>query len=541
MNAVLSPEDSFDFLQPDYAAIFRERSKRLARIRAHPERLPALRAYYRDHLVDFVSQWAISVDPRNVSVGIPAYLPFVLMPKQREMAEFILQRWRNREPGIIEKSRDVGASVLAMALACSICLFHDGVAIGFGSAKEDKLDRTGDPDTLFYKGRTFLENLPPEFRNGWDADNDSMYMRLLFPATGSSITGEAGDQIGRGGRKSILFIDEAAHLQHPELVDAATIATTDCRIDISSVNGMANSFATRRHSGKFKVFTMHYRDDLRKDDAWRKAKQEKTDPTIWNAEYELDYLASVEGVIIPPAHVQAMVDAHKKLGIEPTGVKRGALDVADEGRDLNAFAARHGVLVNHCEAWRGKGSFLHETTDRAYLLCDELMLDGFDYDCDGMGAGVRSDVDRINKRRAEQRLRKLRIGAHQGSAGVFNPDQKMPGTDRTAKDFFQNFKAQSWYEMKRRAAETARAVLEGGPYDRDLIVSLDSRIPNLNKLCIELSQAQWKLSATGKIMVDKVPDGAMSPNMADAVVILHAPRRAPMRISDLALEAHEEY
>jgi hypothetical protein len=42
-------------------------------------------------------------------------------------------------------------------------------------------------------------------------------------------------------------------------------------------------------------------------------------------------------------------------------------------------------------------------------------------------------------------------------------------------------------------------------------------------------------------MVDKVPDGASSPNMADAIVILFSPRARPMRISNAALEVHEEY
>lgn len=525
-------EDLFDWRHPDYAAVYVERAKRLKWLRASPGRIEAIKRFYKDNPLRFIEEQGCTLDPRLTSSGLPALLPLVLMPKQREMLEWIIERWKRNEPGVIEKSRDCGASVLSMALACTLCLFNDDMAIGIGSAKEDKLDRVGDPNTLFYKGRTFMRHLPIEFRDGWEMDKHAPHMRVLFPKTRSSITGEAGSNVGRGGRSAMTIIDESAHLEHPDLVDAALIATTDCRIDISSVNGMANSFARRRHSGKIKVFTFHYRDDLRKDDEWRKCKQATSDSIIWNAEYELDYLASVEGVIIPPAHVQAMVDAHKKLGIEPSGVKQGALDVADEGKDLNAFASRHGILVTHCEAWRGKGSFLHETADRAYLLCDELMLEGFNYDSDGMGAGIRSDVDRINIRRAEQRLRKLKIGAHQGSAGVFNPDQKVPGTERTAKDYFQNFKAQSWYELKRRAAETARAVLEGGPYDKDLIVSIDSRIPSLSKLCIELSQAQWKLSATGKIMVDKQPDGMSSPNMADAIVILFSPRARPMKISD---------
>ena len=533
MNAAVRVEDLFDFRNPDYVSIFQARIDRLNRIRKNPSQLPALRAYYRDHIADFINDWGCTLDPRNVAQGRPAFLPFVLMPKQRELVEWIVARWKNNESGIVEKSRDVGASWLAMAVAISLCLFHDGVAIGFGSAKEDKLDRSGDPDTLFAKGRAFVESLPEEFRAGFNSDKDSLYMRMIFRHSRSSITGEAGDNIGRGGRKSIFIIDEAAHLEHPELVDASLIANTDCRIDMSSVNGMDNSFARRRHSGNYPVFTFHYRDDLRKDEEWRKRKIETTDLVTWNAEYELDYLASREGVIIPPAHVQAAIDAHKKLGIQPTGVKEGALDVADEGKDLNAFSARHGCLITHCEAWRGKGSFLHETAERAYLLSDEMLLEGFCYDAEAMGAGIRSDVERIEQRRKAERLRKVKVYPYRGSGEIQRPDEQVPGTQRTAKDMFQNFKAQSHWELKRRFAETARAVLEGAKdYDPELIISLDSDIPELSKLCVELSQAQWKISANGKMMVDKKPDGASSPNMADSVVMLMAPRVRAMKISD---------
>ncbi|HWW20649.1 MAG TPA: hypothetical protein VNZ06_07580 [Steroidobacteraceae bacterium] len=65
-----------------------------------------------------------------------------------------------------------------MALAASLCLFNRGMAIGVGSAMEDKLDRTGDPDCLFRKARTFLKNLPAEFRGGWDETRHTAHMRF---------------------------------------------------------------------------------------------------------------------------------------------------------------------------------------------------------------------------------------------------------------------------------------------------------------------------------------------------------------------------
>lgn len=540
MNAAARPEDVFDWRAPDYVAIFRARIERLNRIRQNPKLLPALRAHYRDHPADFISDFGCTVDPRNVADGKPAFLPFVLMPKQREMIDWIVERWRNNESGIIEKSRDIGASWLAMALAVTLCLFNDNMMIGVGSAKEDKLDRSGDPDTLFYKARTFLQNLPPEFRDGFDIDKDSPYMRILFRASSSSITGEAGDQIGRGGRKAIFFLDESAHLERPKLVDASLLATTDCRIDLSSVNGMANSFAERRHSGRFQVFTFHYRDDLRRDDAWAQRKRTSTDPVIWAAEYELDYSASVEGIILPSEWVKAAVGAHTKLGITPSGIKRGALDIADLGRNLNAFVARHGVLVTDCTVWSGKESDLFSTFERAFLLCDQLGIDELYYDADGGGSHGRAPATRIADRRRKDLLREIEVKPHRGSDAVFDPDRIVPGTERTAKDLFQNFKAQSWWHCRYIFQNTFRAV-NGEEYDSDAIISIDPSIPDVQKLCIELSQAQWKQSLTGKIMVDKTPDGMLSPDRADALVMAFAPRDGGITISDEVLNYEPDF
>lgn len=71
------------------------------------------------------------------------------------------------------------------------------------------------------------------------------------------------------------------------------------------------------------------------------------DDVVLAQEVDINYAASVEGVLIPSTWVQAAIDAHKKLQIEPTGDRIGGLDVADEGKDKNSFAARHGVVMTY--------------------------------------------------------------------------------------------------------------------------------------------------------------------------------------------------
>jgi len=91
--------------------------------------------------------------------------------------------------------------------------------------------------------------------HNFDPQKHAPHMRINFPATGASISGEAGDGIGRGDRSSLFFVDESAFLERPELVEASLSQTTNCRIDVSTPHGMANPFAEKRHSGMVKVFT----------------------------------------------------------------------------------------------------------------------------------------------------------------------------------------------------------------------------------------------------------------------------------------------
>ncbi len=147
------------------------------------------------------------------------------------------------------------------------------------------------------------------------------------------------------------------------------------------------------------MFTYHWRDDPRKDDAWYAKQCEELDEVIVAAEIDINYSASVEGVLIPSAWVQSAIGAHEKLGIEATGQKRGALDVADEGVDKNAFAGRNGNLLEYLKSWcwSGKGGDIYQTVVRAFALCDELGYETFDYDADGLGAGCRGDARNINE------------------------------------------------------------------------------------------------------------------------------------------------
>ena len=512
----------FDFKNPDYVQVFEWRTERLARIRRDPTMLPSLRAFYRDNPAQFIIDWGMTADPRNVERGLPASIPFLLFPKQEEWIEWFMDRWRNQEPGITEKTRDMGMSWLTIGLASTVCMFNSGFVVGFGSRKEEYVDKIGSPKSLFDKARTFMRLLPKEFRGTWDDRKHAPHMRIMFPDTGSVITGESGDGIGRGDRTSFYIVDESAFLERPQLVDASLSATTNCRQDISTPNGMGNSFAQRRHSGKVKVFTFHWRDDPRKDDAWYAKQVDELDPVTVAQEIDINYAASVEGVVIPSAWVQAAIGAHVKLGIEPTGMRRGGLDVADEGIDKNAFAGRHGFLLDFLESWSGKGGDIYATVVKAFAICDERRYEAFDYDADGLGAGVRGDARVINELRHTAGMQQINDQPFRGSGGVHDPEGQMV-KERLNKDFFANAKAQAWWSLRMRFQATYRAVVEGMAFDPDELISISPDLAELSLLTMELSQPTYTINAVGKVVIDKAPEGTKSPNLADSVMICYQP------------------
>lgn len=523
--------NEFDFKNPDYSKIFALRARRLTRLREQPERIPELLAYYKNNPAQMINDWGCTADPRNIERNLPAVVPFILFPRQEEWISEVMQSWKAQKPLLSVKSRDMGLSWLSVALASVLCITHDEMNIGFGSRKEVYVDLKGSPKSLFHKARQFISLLPPELRGGFVRGATDPAMRLGFPNTGSIISGESGDGIGRGDRAAIYFVDESAFLERPQLTEASLSQTTNCRVDVSTPNGLANPFAEKIMSGKFNVFRFHWRDDPRKDEAWYKKQKEELDPVTLAQEVDIDFSASVDGVLIPSSWVQAAIDSHKVLGIDPYGEKMTALDVADLGKDANAHSFRNGILLEDVREWHGKTTEdIYGTTQQAHENCDEWECYELRYDSDGVGSGVRGDSRVLNEsRKKPQRINA--IAFHGGSEVLDKEKEIVKG--RTNGDFFENFKAQSWWGLRNKFKLTYEAVELGKDFDPSEIISISSKCEALLKIQSELSQPTYKKSARGKIMINKAPDGTKSPNIADSINMLYAPMKSSVDYSKL--------
>lgn len=485
--------------------------------------------------VHWFNHWVWTYDPRGMAFGLPANLPFVLRPKQVELVAWLEERENTQTGGVIEKSRDEGMSYVVLGFFLHRWLFVDGFAAGVGSRKEDLVDKKGDPKTLFYKFRDMLDKLPAWMKpKGFNRREHDNYLRIVNPVNGATLTGEAGDNIGRGGRTSMYLLDEWGFVANPEAADAAISQNTNVIIKGSTPNGIGNRFHQDRFSGRYSVFTMPWR--LNPDKNWTAEIRGKTihpwyekqittlDPVILAQEVDIDYAASVEGVLIPSVWVQAAIDAHLKLNIEPTGDRIAGLDVADEGKDKNSLAGRHGIVLKALNTWSGRGDDIFYTTQKAMDFCIEDKYQTLYYDADGLGAGVRGDARVINENQREKGWDEINVEPFRGSGSVNDPDGEIV-EKRTNKDFFANLKAQSWWFLRLRFQNTYRA-LNGHEYDPDMLISLSSKDINQNEmtqLVMELSQPTYSKNGVGKILVNKQPDGAISPNRADAVMICYCP------------------
>lgn len=520
--------DALNYLAEPEAT--RERDRRIAWMRVDPRRIAALKVYFATHPADFIDNYGVTVDPRLAAKKVKGVarhpvLPFILFPRQRDLIGWMLARYHNGEPGIVVKSRDVGASWIAMALSASMGIFHENFSAGVASATEIKLDRSGDDATLFYKLRMFLTHLPIEFRAGWTIDKHSAYMRVTFPDTGSSITGEAGEQAGRGSRKSWYIVDEAAHFENGAAIDRSLAAATDCRIDVSSVNGHGTSFSDKALSGKVPRFDFHWRDDPRKDEAWYARQCEQSDPITIAQEIDIDFSAATDCQVIPSKWAQAAIGLAEKLGIEPTGQYRAAMDVAHHGADFNALGIRKGCELVHLAAW--KSDDIANSVARVVGVLDEYAITSFEFDCIGVGAAVEGDVRVLNEKRAVR----IRAAEFIGSSSPINPSRKFPGSNQKNEDLLANRKSQSYWHLRSLFSNAWKLSQGDAQVGIDDCISIRPDLPQLNQLLAELSQVTFSTNSASKIVIDKIGTGSRSPNLADVVAMAYSPRREALNIT----------
>jgi len=166
-------------------------------------------------------------------------IPFITYPCQDRAILKMIRHIREGEDLLIRKSRDMGATWICLAVFLWFWCFETDCTFTVLSAKEEMVDKDGNPKALFFKLLYALERLPD-----WMTPNyKKTKMHLANKWNGSVIDGEATQPNATvSDRRMALLLDEFAKVDKvkPGLggeILGGTADVTNCRIINSTPDG----------------------------------------------------------------------------------------------------------------------------------------------------------------------------------------------------------------------------------------------------------------------------------------------------------------
>jgi hypothetical protein len=299
---------------PDNPITLRDRAKLTVLLRDYPQYRDGVRERCKNDPIFFINLFGFTFDPRE---GAPhPDLPFLMTDNrqyQMEVIEWFTSLLDNQEDGLLEKSREMGATWLFVAWLCHNFLFRKGFQALVGSRKEDLVDNWT-LDSHFGKIAYFLEHLPRWLLpKGYNPGQHRMKLKVVNPENGNVIIGESSNpNFSRQGRYTVIVMDEAAFWDDFEQAFRATTQSTPTRILISTVNGPPeqNGFAKERFSGRHRIFTLHFSRDSAKNAEWERTQRSRMTKEDAAQELDIDYHRSGRGLVYPDF-------VHTKQGLYP--------------------------------------------------------------------------------------------------------------------------------------------------------------------------------------------------------------------------------
>ena len=474
----------------------------------------------RTDFVSWINFFVWTRDPRLVPMGLQPDLPFVLTLAQEKAIREIDNCYRSRRDVLVEKSRAEGITELLCAYSVWHWLYTPGFQGLWASRVERLVDKIGSPGAIFPRLRRIIYGLPIKMRpKVFKTDRnefDKLY-GLENREMDTFLRGESGENIGRGDRTAIAIVDEKAHIKNPVACDEALSQATDCQIDISTPNGQ-DHFYTKRNSNKVNVITLWWWRNPSKNVKWRDNKRPQEgecywyeyqlltrDPVLIAKEIDINYLASVLGLMIPPEWVQKAVD----FAIAPIGPRIAGLDIAAAGKDKSVYVTRQGSVVSLPQIIP-----MDTPIKTGWVAADLGKADKITrlvYDRGGLGEDIYT-VLKEGERKVTFELVGV-YGQQRASDRVYDAEG-IKGYEK-----FRNGRAEWWWEMRRRFEKTYLHVTGSAVYDPSEMISL----PSGNQSFLnELSSPLLVMGPDGRMGVESKKEMATrnvaSPDMADAMI-----------------------
>lgn len=240
----------------------------------------------RKDCVFFIEYALKTFDPRPEAY--PHDLDFILYPFQKEYVVGLVAAIREGHDIFDEKSRDMGASWLALAVRLWMWLFDDGYQSLLGSRKEEYVD-SGTYKSLFGKLDYFIRTIkdPLLLPKGFSINKHRTYMKLVNPENGNVIEGESSNKnFSRAGRYKDILYDEFGFWPDARHSWTAGGDATRCRHAVTTPPDEPSFAKTIRFSDKIKVRTWHWTKHPKKDQNWYE--YEKSRRTEEEVLHELD-------------------------------------------------------------------------------------------------------------------------------------------------------------------------------------------------------------------------------------------------------------
>jgi hypothetical protein len=217
--------------------------------------------------VFFINQYLMTFDPRP-EVEIHDQ-DFKLYPFQEEYVVDLINAIRKGEDIFDEKSRDMGASWLALAVRFWLWIRENGYQSKLGSRKEEYVDN-GMPDSLFGKIDYLIRTIKdPLLLPAGFAKKHRTYMKLINPVNGNTISGESSNpNFSRAGRYTDILMDEIGFWPDAKASWTAAGESTRCRHAVTTPPNIPSYAKVIRYSGKVRVRTWHWTRHPNKDQAW---------------------------------------------------------------------------------------------------------------------------------------------------------------------------------------------------------------------------------------------------------------------------------
>jgi hypothetical protein len=496
--------------------ITRKRLQLLKSAENNPEVRKYIKARCEEDITFFADMFVVAFNPRVR----PSTIPFICFPKQleflnwaKDLKESSYHDKTQNYWGVCVKSRYTGASVLCCILLIHAWLFDKDFTGAVGSRKAELIYNAGNPDALFSKLTDMVSKLP-----GWMTPNWIVKRNLLTNLDNSNtIKGEAGSNIGRGGRSSLYILDEAAFIEQSNKVIASLSENTDCVIMISTPNGCSNYFAKAYQGGEYPTFQITWRDDPRRSEEWYAKQVARFDSFTVAQELDCDFYASIEGVIIESKWIQSAVNNQNKLDVESLKGNRNIIagfDPAGEGKDRNALVIRHGIEVIGIYDWVGLDTT--QSAEKVIQICLENKVNKLIFDVGGVGSDLAGTLKQ-RKRTKEWADRLFTFEAVQ--FGQAPSEHYWDIIDMSSKDRFTNAATEMVWLVRERFKRTYEVIQGLRDWDISDLICL----PNHNELLGQLTVYTADTRPNGKIQRISKKDlreaGIKSPDFFDALCL----------------------